>query len=382
MVQVEDSSGDASEADDAAPEEVETSPGTDGPGPDTETPQPPTDPHHSGAHRTAWIRAWLRPSLLAGLGITAFFVAMALLSPLWYPRDLTSLPVDTAMVAACGVPSGPTLSFLPLGMGPHPFGETLSMGYDVLEGLVVGSRWDLMLITLITAPAAVMGTLVGLSAASYGGKVDWLLMTVTDAILSFPYFVFVILAVILLSPRVPADDAPYLFIGAMIAVLWAPFARGVRGEASRVLALPFVEASRAAGARRGNLLRRHVLPNSLTPVLVQIPITIALILALVIGVQYVVTYANAHPPYGEGCGWQTNTSGVAPVTPSAAYPEWGLVLAAGSVLWAPGFGPVTFLSGPWWGFVIPALWISLFGLGVILLFDGIRDAWEPRGTAR
>ena len=319
--------------------------------------------------RSTWGHILARPAFLAGAAIVTGYVAVALAAPLLYPGDLGGLPYDLHLLQTCGIAPGPTLR------GPHPLGETQFMGYDVAAGLVVGSRWDLFLVATITGPSAALGTLAGLTAAGYGGKVDWLLMTVTDAVLAIPYFVFVILFVILLSPRVPTAWGPMLFVSAMVLVLWAPYSRGVLGEASRVVALPFVEASRAAGASLGRVLRRHILPNSLAPVLAQIPITVAMTLALVVGVLFVVTMANLQS--AAFCGFGTAGSAVAPVVPVYNYPEWGLILAAGSVDWAPAPG-TNFLSGPWWGFVIPALWIALFGIGVILLCDGLGTGISAR----
>ncbi len=317
-----------------------------------------------------------RPSLVAGLAITGFFVAMALMAPVWYPHNLTSLSMDTAYLIQCSEPSPPTLQLVPFSTGPHPFGETIFMGYDVAQGLVVGSRWDLFLVAAIALPAAGLGLGAGLVAGSSGGRIDWLIMTLIDVILAVPYFVFVLLLVGVLAPHFPLWAGPYLFIFAMVLVLWAPFARGVRGEAARVAHLPYVEAAYAAGSSRGHVIRRHVLPNSLYPVLAQIPVTVALTLALVVGVQFVVTASN-WANSGFGCGYGLAGPTVAPVTPSFGFPEWGLVLSTGAVAWVPAPG-ITFLSNAWWGFVIPAVWIALFGLGILFLSDGLRDVLDPR----
>jgi peptide/nickel transport system permease protein len=316
-----------------------------------------------------------RRSFLAGLAILGIYVGLALAAPLLYASSLAHMTVDTAYVAKCGLTPGPTISFFPFHLGAHPFGETQFLGYDVAQGLIVGNRWDLALVTAITVPSVLIGIGVGLAAAVYGGKVDWAFMTAADTILSIPYFVFVILIVVILTPRLPQPEGPDVFVLAMVLVMWAPFARGIRGDALQVMAQPYVEAARASGASRSRIAVRHLLPNSLNTVFAQIPVVITLTIALVVGVQFVTTTANLYGGHGGGCSFGSSNP-ASPVVPAYDYPEWGAVLAAGIVAWIPISG--AFLSGAWWGFVVPALWICGFGLGVLFLCDGLRDWASPK----
>lgn len=328
--------------------------------------------------RLRWLLS--RPSFLVGLSILGFFVAVALVAaPLLYPKGLTAMVQDNAMIAGCLAPSPPTLSLYPFSLGPHPFGETLFMGYGVAQGLIVGTRWDLAMISAIAVPSALIGLAAGLYSGAYGGRIDWFVMTVVDAILSIPYFVFVIILVLAVGSAFSPVWGPEIFVGAMVFTMWPPFARGVRGEALKVASLPYVEAARASGSSQSRLTLKHILPNSSFPVFAQLPVTVALTLALIIGVQYVNAIDNLGG-FGGGCTYDTKAPPIFHVVPTYNYPEWGLVLAAGVVVWVPM--PGTFLAVDWWGFVIPTLWIILFGLGVLYLSDGLRDGLDPRRGSR
>ncbi len=327
---------------------------------------------------SVWWELLTRRAFAAGLSLLSLFILSALAAPFLYPSTLTAIPVDTNLVAHCLPPSGPTLSLLPFSLGPHPLGQTAYLGFGIAQGLIAGSRWDLFLFAAIAIPSAVVGVGVGLVAGTLGGKVDYVLMSATDLLLSIPYFIFVILVVILLSPRIAPGQGPELFIVASIAVMWAPFARLVRSEAARVRHALYVESARASGASTSRVMTRHILPNSLSPVLAQIPITVALIMTFIVASQYVTYYDNSNS--GTMCRqYVTNTSAVAPVVPAFNYPEWGSTLSAGIVyvsalLPQPGH---PFGAG-WWGGIIPGLWITIFGLSLLLISDGVRDWLSPK----
>lgn len=335
-----------------------------------------------GAARSPWwetVSSLLgRPAFLAGAMIVAVYVAIGLIAPWFYPKTLTAIPIDTALLTQCSAPSGPTLTLFPFSLGTHPFGQTEFMGFGVAQGLVAGSRWDLFLMGIVAIPSAIIGTVVGLLSASYGGRLDWALMTATDTVLSMPYFLFVILVVAISLPRTSVENGPYLFIGSMIAVMWAPFARVVRGEARRVSHMGYIESAKASGASRARIVFRHMLPNSSAPALAQMPVTVALTLTFIIASQFVTTAlitAN-----GASCSTSgITTSTVAPVVPWFNYPEWGGILSAGLAFtggWLPQPGHPFGLY--WWGVLIPALWIAFFGLAILLISDGLRDWLSPR----
>jgi ABC-type dipeptide/oligopeptide/nickel transport system permease subunit len=319
-----------------------------------------------------------QPTFSAGFGLLLCFVAAAMAAPYLYPKHLTAMAIDPNLIAHCSAPSGPTLSLIPFSLGPHPLGQTAYLGFGVAQGLIAGSRWDLFLIGSISLSAAVIGLGVGLVAGTYGGRVDSILMSITDMLLSIPYFIFVILVVVIVLPHLTTAQGPDVFVVSMVGVMWAPFARVVRGEALRNRQMAFVESARASGASTPQLMIRHILPNSLSPALAQIPISVALILAFIIASQFVTYYENSTA--GTECRmYRTNVSAVAPVVPTFNYPDWGSTLSAGIVY----FGAISPQAGApfgpyWWGAAIPAVWITIFGLSVILISDGLRDWISPR----
>ncbi len=309
----------------------------------------------------AW---WTRPTLALGSAILLFFVGVALYAVVAFGSTLSTLTPDPDVYLYALPPSPPTLSLVPWSPGPHPLGETALLGFDVLHGLVKGTPWDLLTLVEVLLPTAALGFGLGGVAGLFGGRIDEGLMAVTDAFLSIPAFVLVALVAVELFqggiPGLSPSLRPDAFLGSMVAVLWAPFARSVRARARVVATESYVEAARASGAGPAHLLRRHVLPNSFTPVLSQIPITASTVIFLLAMFQYA----------GLELGSPMNSTLLGPFN----FPEWTWILSLGAWGWQP---PQSGLD-PWWGYVFPALWILLFGLGLILVADGLRDHLSPR----
>jgi peptide/nickel transport system permease protein len=310
------------------------------------------------------------PPLLAGLVILGFFLGIAILSSNWYPGNPAFLPAHLQTTRECLLPPGPTLRLVPFEWGSHPLGVTGIAGFDVLQGLIMGSRWDLALIALIVFPAALVGGVVGTVAGGMGGWLDDVLAGLTDVFLAVPEFVLTLVALIFFLPLVPPPDRLWTFALILNLVLWAPYARGVQARARSVATRPFVEAARASGATKNRVLFRHILPNSLFPIFSQIPTTVATIFILLGGLQYaVVEYFSANSLYP--C--QVLPAALS-VLPSPQFPEWTWVMANGAAAWLPSASGLD----PWWGYTFPAFWILLFGLGVTLLCDGLAQLSNPR----
>ena len=326
-------------------------------------------------------RSFLRSELfrnrvfLAGCAVLAFYIAVALSAPFLYPGQGTVLMnYDHQMEANCTAPSPPTFSLTPFSLGRHPLGETYFLGLGVAQGLIAGTPWDLALISVVVLSASFIGIIVGLYAGVSGGKTDWLLMTVVDAFLAIPDFVLLIfLGTVLIRVDSRASAVP-IFVSAMVITLWAPFARGVRAEALRVTPMYFVQAAVASGAGKLRIAFRHVLPNSLAPVFAQVPISVAIILIIFVGLQFSAAFFNYGLASAAGsCGGVFGPLPFsAPIVPNPRYPEWGGILAAGLVdgaAWIPQPGAP--LGVAWWGYLIPGTWILIFGLGVVMFADGL-----------
>ncbi len=262
------------------------------------------------------------PSGVVGLLLVLLVVGCALLAAFISPYDpVRYLPADRMQ--------GPSLS--------HLLGTDL-YGRDLLSRVIYGSRISLSVSVLSVSLALALGGLLGALAGYYLGWVDTLIMRLTDILLAFPA---ILLAIALLA-----------FLGggfwnltlAIAVAFTAPFARVVRAAVLRSRDTMFVEASLSLGATDRRLLWRHVLPNSLGPVLVEVTLRLAYAILGEAALSFL------------GLGTQ----------PPA--PAWGQMIADGR----------PFLETNAWISVAPGLAIMLTVLGFNLLGDALRDALDPR----
>lgn len=299
----------------------------DGSLPAPEVEGPPAPPRHAWAglrHN--------RPALL-GLGIASFLVLLAVAAPV------------LTRVGVLAEPNRLDLARANAGMSlRHPLGSD-PLGRDLLARTVHGARISLSIAILVEAVVLAIGTTVGMVAASVGGWVDNALMRVTDVMHAFPVLLFVLVVASVLGPG-------YWNVFLAVAfVSWPQMARVVRGQVLSVRAAPYVEAARAAGSRGLALVRHHVVPNCVGPVIV----------TLVFGVPSVV-FLEAFLSFV--------SVGIQPPSPS-----WGVMIAEGSR---------TLFSSPL-QVAIPATAVGLATLAFNLIGDGLRDALSPRAgrvTAR
>ncbi|MDE1835310.1 MAG: ABC transporter permease [Euryarchaeota archaeon] len=315
---------------------------------------------------------------MTGLLLLAFFVAAGLVAPLLYPGSGGSLAVDHGVFDNCSAPSPPTAQLAPFGGGPHPLGQTAHLGLDVAQGLLLGTRWDLLLIAFLVGASALVGALLGAIAGAMGGRVESILSPILDGTLAFPPLMVMVtvLAVTYSGPLEGSRMVVFLF--GMLAVLWAPFAQGVRAQARSTAHQAFVEAAKASGARWPRILLRHILPNCSAPVLAQVPSSVFSVFFVLGFFQYLglVAESSVVPNCGTvrvGLGVvHSIPSGLFLIVPSVRFPEWTWTLANG----LSGFTVGSILP-EWWGYLLPTAWIALFLLAVTLFCDGLAAHLSP-----
>lgn len=231
--------------------------------------------------------------------------------------------------------------------GDYWFG-TDELGQDVLSRVVYGGRTSLTVAGLTGLMVATFGTLVGSIAGYYGGWIDTLLMRFTDLILSLPLLPVAIVAAAWL--RETFEDKEALSLAILLGtLLWGTLARIVRAEFLSLREKEFVEAAKAAGARDRRIIFRHILPNALSPIIVNA--------TLVIGVAIILEAALSFLGFG-----------VRPPNPA-----WGQMAANGGRLAVGG-------SGAWWLVLFPSFALIVTVLSVNFLGDGLRDALDPTQT--
>jgi len=281
-----------------------------------------------------------RKSLLAMIGIimVCFVVAIAILAPILAPpvpgKDPMLIPQDYSLPK-------------PPGADGHIFGTGL-LGADIYYGVVWGSRTSIVIALYIVFVAIVIGLVTGAVAGYYGGKMDELLMRITDIFLSIPGL---ILAMAVCAVLTRSLDNVLL---ALIVVWWPPYARIIRGQVLTVKENTYVEAARAVGAKQSRILYRHIIPNTLSPIIVNATLDIGSVVLTTAGLSYI----GFGPPVGSA--------------------EWGKMVSDGQQF----FTGTVFWQGvaynPWWVWVFPGLFIFIFVMGFNLLGDGLRDILDPR----
>jgi len=216
---------------------------------------------------------------------------------------------------------------------------TDELGRDVLARVIYGTRISLKVGYIVIAITAVFGTLLGIISAYYGKLADLLLMRVTDIFLSFPPLLLVLAVVAVLGTGLEKAMLA-------ISIIYVPqMARIVRGSVLTVKELPYIEASRALGAKDHTIIFGHILPNVLAPTVVYLTLLLA----------DAILYTAALGFLGVG------------IDPST--PEWGAMLSSGRNY---------LLLGDWWVTLFPGLMIILSVLSFNLFGDGLREALDPK----
>jgi len=223
----------------------------------------------------------------------------------------------------------------------HWFG-TDQLGRDVLSRVIIGARSAVVVSLAVVAVAGLIGVPLGAIAGYLGGRIDNILMRITEVFQAFPPLLLAMITVALLGPSL-------MNAAIALAITWWPwYARLVRAEAKSLRERPFVEAARAIGVPMWRILPRHILRNCLTPILVQATVDIGSVVLAAGALAFI--GLGAQPPS----------------------PDWGLMVADGR-------GQI---FTEWWISTFPGLAIFLTVLGFNLLGDAMRDLLDPRQVKR
>ena len=271
--------------------------------------------------RLGWLRR--HPRIAVAASLLLLLALAALLAPLVAGHD----PIAT----------DPDQNLLAPGR-EHPLG-TDELGRDLLARVVWGGRVSLPVAFVAVAVGLGVGGLVGLFAGYRGGLTDLLLMRVIDAILAFPALILAIAVVAALGPDLR---------NAMLAIglVQVPvYARLTRAQVLSLKNQEFVTAARSVGATPLRIVLRHLLPNLLNPIIVQVSLSAAFAMLAEATLSFL------------GLGAQPPT------------PDWGFMINSGSRYLA---------NGDWWLAVGPGMAICLAVFGFNWLGDALRDALDPR----
>ena len=259
---------------------------------------------------------------VSGSIILLLFVLMAAFAPVLAPYDPFYMDPAAAL-------TGPS---------PEHLLGTDNMGRDILSRIIYGSQISLKVSLASVAIATAAGVVLGVAAGYFGGFTDAVISRILEVMLSFPE---VLLALLIMSILGSSLNNIMLAIG----IVYTPiFARIARGAVLSVKDSLYVEAARSMGVRDVTIIVRHVLPNILSPILVQVTLSLAFAILSEAALSFL------------GIGVEPDI------------PSWGIMLNNGKA----------WIEIAWWVGVFPGIAIALAVLGFNILGDGLRDVLDPR----
>ena len=273
-----------------------------------------------------WQDAWIKLSknylALFGLAIIGLLCVVSLLTP-WiapYGYEQQNLLLGATSPSA-----------------EHWLGTDI-FGRDMLTRIMYGGRVSLTVGFMATAVALVIGVLWGAVAGFVGGRIDAVMMRIVDIMYALPFLIFIVLLMVVFGRNI------LLLFLAIGAVEWLTMARIVRGQVMALRKQEFIEAAHSLGLSQWTIIRRHIIPNTLGPVIVYATLTIPSVMLLEAFLSFL------------GLGIQPPQS------------SWGLLI---------NYGVETMEEYPWL-LIFPGVTLSLTLFALNFLGDGLRDALDPR----
>jgi peptide/nickel transport system permease protein len=279
------------------------------------------------------------PLSVIGLSLIVIFGVIAILAPVLEPpknRDPYKIPHTGYRIE----PSPPSLQ--------HPLGTT-EQQYDILYGLVWGTRSAFKIGVLVVAANLFIGIILGAIAGYFGGTVDEIIMRITDIFYAIPFLVMAMALVVAIGRGLKA------VIIVLIILEWPSYTRVLRSDILVTRSKDFILAARASGASHLRIIMTHILPNAMYSVLILASLNIGTTILTAAALSFL------------GLGSDTGTA------------DWGQIvsLARNWIVGAPGNR-----FAYWYTVFIPGFVISLFVLGWNLLGDAVRDVFDPKMRRR
>lgn len=272
----------------------------------------------------AWHRLLKNKAAVAGLVVLVCMVVLVVLGPMLSDWDHE-------------IPDWDHYSSPPSLETGHWFG-TDALGRDLFVRTLIGGQISLLVGIISTLVSLIIGVTYGAVAGYFGGRVDNVMMRIVDAIYAMPFMFFVILLMVIFGRNI------FLIFVAIGAINWLDMARIVRGQTLSLKNKDFVEAARASGAREGQIIRRHIIPNLLGVVIVYVTLTIPQVILVESFLSFL------------GLGVQE------PLT------SWGALVNEGAQE----------LETAPWSLLFPATFLAMTLFAFNFLGDGLRDALDPK----
>jgi peptide/nickel transport system permease protein len=266
---------------------------------------------------------------VVGLVIVMIYVAIALIDQI-YPQLIGISSPGTLVTVSYGSALPPSFA--------HPFGTEPQFGYDIFTSMIKAIRIDLAYSVLVVSIGAALGSIIGVISATVGGITDEIVMRITDIFFSIPYLILALAVGFIIGRTL-------LNMSLALAIVWWPlYARYTRSQTLSTKEFTFVEAAKASGVSRLKIMFKHILPNTMPPVFIQISLDLGSIMVIFSTLAFIGFISTG------------------------TVPELGLLTSLG----------LLYVAIAPWAVIFPGIAITLFALAVNLMGDGLRDVIDPR----
>ena len=270
----------------------------------------------------------LRRAPLIPLSILLFFVVLAIFADVISPYSSTEVSLRDRLTPPAWAGDG---------HWGHPLG-TDPLGRDLATRVAYGARTSLMVAAATVLLSAAIGVILGLIAGYNRGVVDTVIMRAADITIAFPIILFAIMLVVILGPGI------FNLVAAVGVVLWARFARVIRGEVLILMERDFIARARVSGCSSVRIIVTHLFPNIVNTTVVLLTLQIGFVIIIESSLSFL-------------------GAGVPPPTPA-----WGSMIAEGR----------DYTTNAWWVSVVPGVALALIVISFNLLGDWLREALDPR----